>query len=602
MAFFMRKSFHYSALVSLALSGNILLSPSTTIWAASSPDPLAFHSDKIDVSDIKPVAGTHGMVVTAHKLASEVGAKILSEGGNAADAAVAVGYALAVVYPAAGNIGGGGFMTLHTPEGKAIFIDFRERAPLASTPTMYQNNKGEVIPGLSMFGWKAVAVPGTVAGLETVRKRWGRLSRARVMAPAIRLAEEGFVLQKGDIELLNTSTADLIKDAPARKIFFNEKGEPFKVGDRLVQKDLAKTLKLIAKDGQYAFYHGRIAHEMVAASHEGGGILQMADFERYKPRILQPVTCNYRGFKVETAPPPSGGGVALCEMLNILNGYDMGKLGLYSVKAVHAEAEAMRHAYADRRDLGDPAFVKNPVQHLIDALYAKKIRETIPADKAVASDSLVPAEKVEKPTHEKAQTTHYSIIDRHGFAVSTTYTLNGWFGARIVAGSTGIVMNDEMDDFSTRPGEPNMYGIVGSKANEIAPGKTPLSSMSPTILVRKGKVKMITGSPGGSRIPTIVLTTILGVVDYGFDIQQAVNLPRIHEQWKPSALQVEQGALTEAVKKSLMSEGYVIEEHAPWGIAEAIIAGGSSLKDKSGSARYYGGVDYRHPGGAAVGE
>nr|WP_238996963.1 gamma-glutamyltransferase [Entomobacter blattae] len=578
---------------------------------SSGSDPLAFQSAAVDTSAINPVPGKNGMVVSAQKLASEVGARILSEGGNAADAAVAVAYAMAVVYPAAGNIGGGGFMTLYKPNEEPKFIDFRERAPLASTRTMYLNDKGEVVPHLSTLGWKSVAVPGTVAGLELVRRRWGRLKRNQVMEPAIRLAEDGFVLQEGDIELLNTSIQDMAKDSAAKKIFLKEDGSSYKVGDRLVQKDLAQSLKLISEQGAQAFYKGEIAQNIVKASKEGGGILQMEDFAAYKPRVFSPISCYYRGYRVLTAPPPSGGGVALCEMLNILEGYNMAKLGLYTKEAVHVEVEAMRHAYSDRRDLGDPDFVRNPVQHLVDRIYAKFIRDDIPKDHAVASDSLqagnpqplrkrIPAgEKVQHQEH--AETTHFSVIDRSGFAISTTYTLNGWFGARVVAEHTGIVMNDEMDDFSIRPGVPNMYGIVGSKANEIAPRKTPLSSMSPTIVLRKGKVKMVTGSPGGSRIPTIVLTTILGVIDYNLNIQQAVNLGRIHQQWHPSAIQEERGTLKPEVISALQQEGYSVVGMDSWGIAEAILVGGPSLKEK-GKAAYYGGVDYRHPGGGAVGE
>lgn len=537
------------------------------------------------------------MAVSAQKLASQVGARILAQGGNAADAAVAMGYALAVVYPAAGNIGGGGFMLLRAPGKQAIFIDFREKAPAAARADMYLDAKGNVIPDLSVTGWKAVAVPGTVAGLDSVHQKWGYLSRKAVMAPAIALARDGFVLEEGDVALLNTSTAAFRADPFARSIFLRPDGAPLQVGDRLVQKDLARSLEQIEQHGPDAFYKGPIMQAIVAESRKNGGLLQPADFASYAPRELAPLSCAYRGFQVETAPPPSGGGIALCEILDILSGYDMHALGLHTAPALHYELEAMRHAYSDRRDLGDPAFVKNPVAHLLDPAYAAAVRAHIPTDTTVPSSTLQPGDS----TPEKHETTQFSVIDKDGFAISTTYTLNGWFGAKVIGGNTGIFMNDEMDDFSAKPGSANMFGIVGSAANAIAPGKTPLSSMSPTILSRDGKPVMVIGSPGGSRIPTIVLSVVLGVVDYGLDIQQAIDLPRLHQQWLPEAVEVESGAVSPDVQKTLEHEGYQFSPHAPWGMPEGILVGGPRLGEK-GSARYYGGYDRRHPGGGAVGE
>ncbi|WP_408868489.1 gamma-glutamyltransferase [Bombella apis] len=594
------------ALGSMVL-GSVALSQAETLSAAH--DPLAYGPDTTRPGTL--VKGETGMVVSAQHLASEAGARILREGGNAADAAVAVGYALAVVYPAAGNLGGGGFMTLRPPHGPAVFIDFREHAPLRSRPAMYLDEEGRVKPGLSTVGWKAVAVPGTVAGLEAVRKRWGRLSRVKDMAPAIALARDGFVLEEGDVELLHTSTDYFRQDEYARSIFLRPDGTELAVGDRLVQPGLARSLELIAKDGRDAFYRGPIASEILRASRLGGGFLTEADFRAYKPRFMEPVTCQYRGYQIETAPPPSGGGVALCEVLNILSGYDMGRLGLHSAPAVQLELEAMRHAYSDRRDLGDPAFVVNPVSYFLNPTYAGQIRAALPRDRAVPSDTLqvgrpAPGRSVPTsgPAVEKHETTHFSTIDSHGMAVSTTYTLNGWFGAGVMGGRTGIWMNDEMDDFSIKPGEPNMFGIVGSVANAIAPGKTPLSSMSPTIVSRNGHVVMVTGSPGGSRIPTIVLSSLLGVVDYGLDLAQAVDLPRLHEQWKPDDVEMETGALSPDVQKTLEQEGYHFIPHRPWGITEAILVGGPRLDGqdpaRKGIGPFYGVADPRHPGGAAV--
>ncbi|WP_408744189.1 gamma-glutamyltransferase [Acetobacter okinawensis] len=581
-------------LAALCLGGGATALPAQ---AARVADPLAYGSAPATVAPAAPVAGQHGMAVSAQKLASEVGARILAKGGNAADAAVAMGYALAVVYPAAGNLGGGGFMMLRPPGQPSIFFDFREKAPLAATADMYLDSKGNVIPDLSVLGWKAVAVPGTVAGLDAVHARWGHLPRQVIMEPAIKLARDGFVLGEGDVELLNTSTAALAKDPYARKIFLRPDGSPFQPGDRLVQKDLAHSLELIARNGADAFYKGPIAATILAQSKAHGGILQAEDFERYKPRELPPITCSYRGLLVETAPPPSAGGIALCEMLEILTGYDMHALGLHSAPAVQHEIEAMRRAYSDRRNLGDPAFVHNPVSSLLDPAYIASVRAHTPTDHATPSDTLRAG--VAEP--EKPETTQFSVIDQHGFAISTTYTLNGWFGAKVMGGDTGIIMNDEMDDFSIKPGALNMFGIPGSVANAIAPGKTPLSSMAPTIVSRANKPVMVIGSPGGSRIPTIVLSVILGVVDYGLNIQQAIDLPRLHEQWIPQSVELEAGALSAQVQQTLEQEGYSFVLHAPWGIPEGILVGGPSL-NSHGPARFYGGSDHRHPGGAAIGE
>ncbi|WP_245825218.1 gamma-glutamyltransferase [Neoasaia chiangmaiensis] len=573
----------------------------------TSNDPLAFGTDGGRLPPLAPAVGHHGMVVSAQHLASEVGAKILSSGGNAVDASVAVAYALAVVYPAAGNIGGGGFMTLRLPDGHTTFIDFREHAPLRATATMYQDAQGSVVPGASVSGWKAVAVPGTVAGMELILKRWGHLSRAKVMAPAIALARDGFVLGDGDVQLLHTSTDVFRRDPNARAVFLHPDGSPLEVGDRLVQTNLAHTLSLIAAQGEKAFYNGPIAQQMIAGSNAGGGILQAADFTGYKARELKPIQCRYRGYTVDTAPPPSGGGVALCEMLNILSGYDLSRLGVRSTEGIQRQIEAMRHAYSDRRGLGDPAFVQNPIAHLIDPDYARQIRAGIPTDQALKSSDLSIGDPLPHPASaqaasdtEKHETTQFSVMDRSGMAVSCTYTLNGWFGAGVIGGNTGVFMNDEMDDFSAKPGASNMFGIVGSVANAIAPGKTPLSSMSPTILSRNGHTTMVVGSPGGSRIPTITLSVILGVIDGGLDIQQAVDLPRIHEQWMPSAIEAEAGAMSDATVAALTKEGYEISPHKPWGVAEAILAGRPDAKSAP-TGNLYGGYDRRHPGGAADG-
>ncbi len=600
-----KKISKYSLGVLLLLSS--CFSVSALAQAGNGVDPLAFGGNIKGLLTSDPVIAYNGMVVSASSLAARVGADILKSGGNAADAAVAVAYAMAVTYPAAGNLGGGGFLILRLPNGQAYFIDFREKAPQAASSTMYLDEKGHVIPNASVIGWKAVAIPGTVAGMEMLRKRWGTKSRAELMAPAIKLAQDGYILTQEDVDLMATSLSDLAKDQYATQIFFKSDGSPWKEGDIFRQGDLAETLQSISKHGEDVFYKGSIAKKIVDASKRHGGILTVKDFENYRPRMLQPLTCTYRGYHVDTAPPPSGGGIALCEMLNILSGYDLHKLGLQTLPSVERKIEAMRRAYADRQDLGDPKFVDNPIKHLNDPDYASQIRKSLTYRKAVSSSDLIPGKINETPTihkkifklpsHEKRETTHYSVIDKDGMAVSVTYTLNGWYGARVVADNTGIVMNDEMDDFSTAPGFPNMYGIVGSKANKIAPGKTPLSSMSPTIISKNNKVFMVIGSPGGSRIPTIILSVMTGVIDYNMNIQQAINLPRIHEQWEPQSIQLEHNALSNEVRKALKKKNYPIDVYSTWGIAEGITVG----QDKNGKTVYYGGVDYRHTGGGAIG-
>ena len=418
------------------------------------------------------------MVVSAQHIASKVGVDVLKRGGNAIDSAVAVGYALAVVYPAAGNLGGGGFMTLQLADGRKTFLDFREKAPLAATPDMFIDKNGKVVENLSTTGHLAAGVPGTVSGLELAREKYGTMKRGELIAPAIALAEKGFVLGQGDVDMLATATDDFRNDPPSAAIFLN-KGEPFAVGQTLVQKDLARTLRSIARNGVDGFYKGPVAAQIAASSKAGKGLITQADLDQYSTRELAPVECDYRGYHVISAPPPSSGGVVLCEMLNILEGYPLKDLGFRSAQAVHYQIESMRHAYIDRNHhLGDPDFVDNPVSRLTSKGYASDIRATIDPTKAGVSKDIKPG----VPPHEGTNTTHYSIVDRWGNAVSVTYTLNDWFGAKVTAAGTGVILNNEMDDFTTKVGEPNMYGLVQGQFNAIAPGKRPLSSMTPTIL------------------------------------------------------------------------------------------------------------------------
>jgi gamma-glutamyltranspeptidase/glutathione hydrolase len=545
-----------------------------------------------------PVAAEHGMVVSAQHLASKVGVDVLKRGGNAVDAAVAVGYALAVVYPAAGNLGGGGFMTVQLADGRKTFLDFREKAPLAATANMYLDKDGNVVKGLSTNGHLAVGVPGSVSGMEYAREKYGTMKRAELIAPSIQLADKGFALEQGDIDMLLTATADFKKDPVSGAIFLN-KGEPFAVGQKLVQKDLAKTLREVSAKGPDGFYKGWVGNAIVASSQAGKGIITQADLDQYKTRELAPIECDYRGYRVVSAPPPSSGGVIICEMLNILEGYPLKDLGFRSAQSVHYQIEAMRHADVDRTSyLGDPDFVKNPLDRLLDKGYAEKIRAAIDPKKAGVSKDIKPG----VAPHEGSNTTHYSITDQWGNAVSVTYTLNDWFGAKVTAAKTGVLLNNEMDDFTSKIGVPNMYGLVQGEANAIAPGKRPLSSMSPTIVSKDGKPVFVVGTPGGSRIITAVLHTILNVVDYGMNVQEAVDAPRFHQQWLPDVTNVETFAISPDTRKILTDMGHNLGVPQPANHLAAIIVGAPSLGGKPvGANRFYGANDPRRNTGLAAG-
>ena len=539
--------------------------PRRLIWACLAvcqAGPAAYAADPA------PVSARRGMVVSAQHLASDVGADILRAGGNAIDAAVAVGYALAVVYPAAGNLGGGGFATLRLADGNTAFLDFREKAPLAATAGMFLDASGTPVAARSTRGWLAVGVPGSPAGLEALCEKYGTMKRARLMAPAIALARHGFVLQPGDAALLRVVAPMLAAD-PATAAIFLPGGKPPESGQRLAQPQLAASLNRMSAEGpDRAFYRGPIGAAIVAASHAGGGILTTADFARYKVRWLAPVECDYRAYHIISAPPPSSGGVTLCEMLNILSGYDLKAAGFHSAAEVHSLVEAMRRAFRDRNNrLGDPDFVHNPVTSLLDPGYATKLRADIDPVRATPSVSLPP------PAPEGTNTTQFSVVDAAGNAVSVTYTLNGWFGMGRVAGGTGIVMNNEMDDFSAKPGTANMFGLVQGDANAIAPGKTPLSSMTPTILTHDGKLAAVLGSPGGPRIITTVLEAIVNLVDHGMNVQEAIDAPRIHAQWLPDTVSIERRALSPDTRTLLEHDGYTFRDGDSWSLSEAIVAG-----------------------------
>jgi gamma-glutamyltranspeptidase / glutathione hydrolase len=547
---------------------------------------------------------TQGMVVTAQHFASDVGAAVLRQGGNAVDAAVAVGYALAVTHPCCGNLGGGGFMTIHLANGKNTFLNFREKAPLAARADMYLDASGKVVSSRSLDGYLAVGVPGTVMGLEMAREKYGTLPRDVLIAPAIKLADEGFVLTRGDVDVLADGTRAFRAEPNVAAVFLKS-GQPFAPGDRLVQKNLAATLRAISSGGADAFYHGAIPAAISAASRANGGLLTPEDFSAYTATESAPVSCPYRGYIIVSAPPPSSGGITLCEMLQILEGYPLKSFGFHSSRAVHVMTEAMRFAYRDRNTyLGDPEFIENPTARLLSPRYAQTIRSHIQPNHATPSAGLQGLATAD----EHATTTHYSVVDRLGNAVSVTYTINDSFGAKVIAGDTGFFLNDEMDDFTAKPGVANVFGLVQGKANAVAPGKRPLSSMTPTLVFKDGKPAFVVGTPGGSRIITTVLEVIVNVIDHGMTLQEAVDAPRIHHQWLPDTIAAEPFALSADTVSSLTSMGYKVVPLEPWGSGNAVEAigiapAGADSAKAMGFPRagvLYGASDSRAPAGSAA--
>nr|WP_309576785.1 gamma-glutamyltransferase [Moraxella osloensis] len=536
-----------------------------------------------------PVYGKNGMVASEQGLATQVGLDILKQGGNAIDAAVAVGFALAVVLPNAGNIGGGGFMVLHDDKtGKDVAIDFREIAPAKASRDMYLDNQGNVIDGKSLFTHDASGVPGTVAGMEYALKKWGTMPLSKVLEPAIKLADKGFIVSDVLAQTLKEEKSTLGKWSASKAIFFKN-GEPLKSGDLLVQKDLAKSLRLIAKQGAKAFYQGEIATKIAKEMQSQGGTMTLEDLKAYKVVERQPIIGDYRGYKVVTMPPPSSGGVHLIEILNMLEHYPIKEDGVNSAKNIHHMAESMKLAYADRSEyLGDPDFVKIPVTGLTSKAYANERVKTIDDNKARLSSTIKPG----KPQpYESDQTTHYSVMDKAGNAVAVTYTLNLNFGSGIVVEGTGILLNNEMDDFSVKPGVPNAFGLVGGAANAIEAKKRPLSSMTPTIVMKNNKPWLVTGSPGGARIITTVLQSVVNTIDHEMNPAEAIITPRVHHQWLPDELRVEEGISPDTIKL-LQDKGHNVVTKAPMGRIQIIQA------DDSG---FYGYSDPRNPDGKTLG-
>jgi gamma-glutamyltranspeptidase/glutathione hydrolase len=527
---------------------------------------------------MQPVHAPHAMVASVHELASRAGVEMMQAGGNAIDAAVATGFALAVVHPQAGNIGGGGFMLIRMADGTSRFIDYREKAPAAATANMYLDAQGNVIENMSLVGYKAAGVPGSVAGLAYAQKKCGKLPLARVMAPAIRLARDGFPLAWEDA--LELHDEDLAR-FPASHRIFQRDGNFYKQGDVLKQPELARTLERIAKNPD-DFYHGALAGEIAAAVQKGGGLITAEDLANYEVKEREAIRGTYRGYDIISAPPPSSGGVALIEILNILEGYDLAKSENRSAQTIHLTAEAFRRAFFDRAEfLGDPDFSKIPVAQLIDKRYAAAWRETVDPAHASASHALrrpavfneleqyAESHAAAAAVPESRNTTHYSVVDPDGNAVAVTTTLNDSFGSRVTLEGPGFLLNDEMDDFSSKAGVPNTYGLIQGPANAIGPGKRPLSAMTPTIVLKDGKLVLVLGSPGGPTIITTVANILMGVADFDLDIQEAVNAPRFHHQWLPDELRVEDRISPDTLAL-LRGRGHKIEVEHLWGDGECI--------------------------------
>ena len=527
-------------LPALGISPAIEAAPIITQTAAAQAAAAAYDFD-LDV--FHPVIAKNGMVASEQELATQIGVDILKAGGNAVDAAVAVGFALAVALPNAGNIGGGGFMLVHDAKsGKDIALDFREVAPKGASRNMYLDGKGSVINGKSLFTHYAVGVPGTVAGMTHALSRWGSLPLAQVMAPSIALAEKGYPVSVTLAKTLNQEKKNM-SQWPATQAIFWKNGAPLQTGDRLVQKDLAQSMRLISQQGAKAFYQGSIAQKIAAEMAPHANAITLQDLRDYKPVEREPVRGNYRGYQIVTMPPPSSGGAHLLQILNIMERWPIKQWGANSAQSVHYMTEAMKLAYADRAEyLGDPDFVTVPLKGLISKPYADELAANIKPLQARPSKNIKPGhpQQFSQP-YESDQTTHYSVMDKAGNAVAVTYTLNTNFGSGIVAKGTGVLLNNEMDDFSVKPGVANAYGLVGGDANAVQAGKRPLSSMTPTLVLKDGKPVLVTGSPGGARIITTVLQQVVNYIDFGMNPAEATATPRFHHQWTPDELRIEKG-------------------------------------------------------------
>lgn len=513
------------------------------------------------------------MVVSANILASQAGVEVLRKGGNAVDAAVATGFALAVVYPVAGNLGGGGFLVARFADGTATTIDYREKAPLAATRDMFLDSNGAFVPERSQRGYLASGVPGSPAGLLMAHKKYGCLPLQQVLAPAIRLAERGFRLSRGEANRLNAYRKAFLRYDGTAKYFTKEDStERYQEGELFIQRDLAQVLKRIRNEGRGGFYRGRTADLIVAEMRRGGGLITHEDLLRYQAVERPPVAGTYRGHRVISMGPPSSGGIAVIQLLNAVEPFEIDEMGYNSSETIHLMGEAMRRVYADRAHwLGDPDYTDVPIEELTGKAYMRHRMADFDPHRA---DSSVAIEYGDPFALESSETTHYSVVDKDGNAVSVTTTINGGYGSHVVVDGAGFFLNNEMDDFSAKPGTPNMFGLVGAEANAIKPGKRMLSSMTPTIVEDPdGRVLMVIGTPGGSTIITTVFQTILNVIDHRMNIQQAVAAPRVHHQWLPDELRFERGGLAKDVVRNLEARGWEVDERGTWGAADGIVVG-----------------------------
>ena len=543
-----------------------------------------------------PVIARNGMVAAQDKIAAEVGAEILKQGGNAVDAAVATGFALAVTHPQAGNLGGGGFMLIALKDKRTVAIDYREMAPAAATRDMFLGPNGEVDDQKARFSHASAGVPGTVAGLIHALESYGTMKLPQVLEPAIRLAEDGFAIPWGLAYALGKARENLQKDPSSAAYFLRQDGQPMDAGQTLRQTDLAKTLRAIAENGRAGFYEGWVADRIVAEMKSGNGIITLDNLKAYKVVEREPVRGTYRGYEIVSMPPPSSGGTHLIQMLNILEGYDLKALGHNSADYIHRLVEAMRRAYADRAvHMGDPDFWKVPVAGLTSKSYADKQRGTIDLTKASKSAEISAGAP---PSREGVETTHFSVMDKDGNAVANTYTINFAFGSGLSVDGAGFLLNDEMDDFSSKPGAPNAYDLIGGDANAIAPKKRPLSSMTPTIVMKNGEPIIATGSPGGSTIITVVLQELLNVIDFDMNIAEATAAPRIHHQWQPDNVSTERGISPDTLR-ILEARGFILPKEADGAVTTSVLGRTNSVMRQNGY--FVGSADPRAADGAIAG-
>lgn len=560
------------------------------VGAALLVNQTSFSAAVIEGERMHPVEAKNGMVVTSHFLATQSALAVLEQGGNAVDAAVTAAFSLAVTQPRSGNIGGGGFMLISSEKkDEVVAIDYREKAPSQATVDMFLDEKGDADSNLSRFSHLAAGVPGTVAGLALALEKYGTITLQQAMAPAIELAEDGFIVTPRFSNGLKQREDRLKKWDSSKKVFYKADGSYYEPGDRFVQKDLAETLKRISTHGVEEFYQGKTAQLLVEEMKRHGGLISLDDMKNYSPVIRKPVRGNYRGYDIYSMSPPSSGGAHVIQILNILEGYDIGAYGHNSSKTIHLMAEAMKRAYADRsKYLGDEDFVQVPLKGITSKKYAKELRNGIDPEKATASKTIAPGKPLPYESHE---TTHFSIVDKYGNAVSNTYTINFSYGSGIVVDGAGFLLNNEMDDFSSKPGVPNAYGLIGGEANKVEPNKRMLSSMSPSIVKKDGKNFLVTGSPGGSRIITTTLQVIMNVIDHGLNIKSAVAAPRIHHQWLPDEIRIEEGISPDTIN-SLVERGHKVEQKSSMGAIQSIM-----IKD----GIMYGGADPRRSTALAAG-